>query len=76
MTDNIRAALLPALDAVVLAMSSETFWDGLAGSHRLRRKLEKRAKVGVTLGSDACRAALRACGRSIRRLGCERRSCA
>jgi maleate isomerase len=77
MMDNIRAALLPALDAVltcrpdhvVLAMSSETFWDGLAGSQRLRRKLEKRAKVGVTLGSDACRAALRACGRSIRRLG-------
>ncbi|HZM34628.1 MAG TPA: hypothetical protein VFC18_09035 [Burkholderiales bacterium] len=77
MMDNIRAALVPALDAVltcrpdyvVLGMSSETFWDGLAGSQRLRRRLEKRAKVGVTLGSDACRAALRACGRSIRRLG-------
>ena len=68
---------IPALDAVltcrpdhvVLGMSSETFWDGLAGSRRLRRSLEKRAGVGVTLGSDACRAALRACGRSIRRLG-------
>ena len=77
MMDNIRGALLPALDAVltcrpdhvVLGMSSETFWDGLAGSRRLRRSLEKRAGVGVTLGSDACRAALRACGRSIRRLG-------
>ena len=77
MMDNIRGALLPALDAVltcrpdhvVLGMSSETFWDGLAGSRRLRRSLEKRAKVGVTLGSDACRAALRACGRSVRRLG-------
>ena len=77
MMDNIRGALLPALDAVltcrpdhvVLGMSSETFWDGLAGSRRLRRNLEKRAGIGVTLGSDACRAALRACGRSIRRLG-------
>lgn len=77
MMDNIRGALLPALDAVltcrpdhvVLGMSSETFWDGLAGSQRLRRRLEKRAQVGVTLGADACRAALRACGRSIRRLG-------
>ena len=77
MMDNIRGALLPALDAVltcrpdhvVLGMSSETFWDGLAGSRRLRSSLEKRAGVGVTLGSDACRAALRACGRSIRRLG-------
>jgi maleate isomerase len=77
MMDNIRGALLPALDAVltcrpdhvVLGMSSETFWDGLAGSRSLRRKLEKRAGVGVTLGSDACRAALRASGRSLRRLG-------
>src|ERR1041384_6870198 len=40
MMDNIRGALLPALDAaltckpdhVILGMSSETFWDGLAGS--------------------------------------------
>lgn len=77
MMANIRAALLPALDAVltchpdhvVLGMSSETFWDGLEGSSRLRSKLERRAKVGVAMGSDACRAALAACGRSVRRLG-------
>ena len=77
MMDNIRGALFPALesvltcrpDYVILGMSSETFWDGLAGSQRLRRKLEKTAKVGVAMGSDACRAALRACGRGVRRLG-------
>jgi maleate isomerase len=77
MMDNIRAALLPALDAaltcrpdhVVLGMSSETFWDGLKGSLLLRRKLEKRARCGVAMGSDACRAALRAYGRGVRRLG-------
>jgi maleate isomerase len=77
MMDNIRGALLPALDAVmtchpdyvVLGMSSETFWDGLSGSDKLKRKLEKKAKVGVAMGSDACRAALAACGRSVRRLG-------
>src|SRR5919206_4710439 len=48
MMDNIRAALVPALravltcdpDYVILGMSSETFWDGLAGSKRLHRKLE------------------------------------
>src|ERR1044071_4519320 len=42
MMENIRAALLPALDAaltckpdhVVLGMSSETFWDGLHASLR------------------------------------------
>jgi maleate isomerase len=77
MMDNIRVALIPALEAaltckpdyVVLGMSSETFWDGLKGSLRLRKKLEKIAKRGVAMGSDACRAALRAYGRGIRRLG-------
>ena len=77
MMDNIRAALLPALEAaltcepdyVILGMSSETFWDGLKGSLLLRRKLERRARRGIAMGSDACRAALRTYGRGIRRLG-------
>jgi maleate isomerase len=77
MMDNIRNALFPALEAVltcdpdyvVLGMSSETFWDGLEGSRRLQKKLEKTAQRGVAMGSDACRAALRAYGRSIKRLG-------
>lgn len=77
MMQNIRGALLPALDAVlschpdyiVLGMSAETFWDGMAGSRKLHRELVKRANIGVTLGSDACRAALRAYGRAIRRIG-------
>ncbi len=77
MMANIRRALLPALEAVltcdpdyvVLGMSSETFWDGLEGSSNLRKKLERTAKVGVAMGSDACRAALRAYGKGVRRLG-------
>jgi maleate isomerase len=77
MMDNIRAALFPALEAVltcdpdyvILGMSSETFWDGLEGSKKLERKLKRIAKRGVAMGSDACRAALAAYGRSIRRLG-------
>jgi maleate isomerase len=77
MMDNIRAALWPALDSVltcspdyvVLGMSAETFWDGLAGSTRLKRRLERHAKRGVAMGSDACRAALRAYGRGTKRLG-------
>ena len=77
MMDNIRGALFPALkavltcdpDYVVLGMSSETFWDGVAGSIRLKKKLEKTAKVGVAMGSDACRAAIRAYGSRIKRLG-------
>src|SRR5438105_15717209 len=77
MMDNIRGALFPALesvltcdpDYVILGMSSETFWDGIEGSRRLQKKLEKTAKRGVAMGSDACRAALRAYGRGIKRLG-------
>jgi len=77
MMDRIRAALVPALksvmtchpDYVVLGMSAETFWDGLKGSTQLQKKLERIAKCGVAMGSDACRAALRAYGRSIRRIG-------
>jgi maleate isomerase len=77
MMDDIRGALLPALEAaltcdpdyVVLGMSAETFWDGLEGSHELQKKLETRAKRGVAMGSDACRAALSAYGSGVRRLG-------
>ena len=77
MMDKIRDAMFPALEAVltchpdyvILGMSAETFWDGLEGSKQLQRKLEKVAKMGVCMGSDACRAALRAYGRGIKRLG-------
>jgi maleate isomerase len=77
MMDGIRAALFPALEAVltcdpdyvILGMSSETFWDGLEGSRKLARKLQKVARRGVAMGSDACRAALKAYGRGIKRLG-------
>ncbi|HVL35943.1 MAG TPA: hypothetical protein VM489_09775 [Burkholderiales bacterium] len=77
MMDGIRAALFPALesaltchpDFVILGMSAETFWDGLEGSRQLQRKLDKVARCGVVMGSDACQAALRAYGRGIKRLG-------
>jgi len=76
MMGNIRAALFPALEAaltcepdyVVLGMSSETFWDGLKGSEKLKKQLTRVARRGVAMGSDACRAALRAYG-GIKRLG-------
>ncbi len=77
MMDDIRGALFPALEAVltcepdyvVLGMSSETFWDGLEGAKDLQRKLDKVAKRGVCMGSDACQAALHAYGSAIKRLG-------
>ena len=77
MMDDIRKAMFPALesvlschpDYVILGMSAETFWDGLEGSTKLQRKLEKVAKGPVVMGSDACRAALKAYGKGIKRLG-------
>jgi len=76
MMDDIRRALPAAVesvmtcspDYVILGMSSETFWDGMAGSRRLQRRMEKIAGVGVAMGSDACRAALKSYGK-VKRLG-------
>jgi len=41
-----------------MGMSAETFWDGLAESERLKKRVIERAKVRAAMGSDACRAAL------------------
>lgn len=63
---NIRAEFDGAIDRVmtcrpdyiVMGMSAETFWDGLAESERLKKRVIERAKVRAAMGSDACRAAL------------------
>ena len=74
--DNIRKELGSAIDRVmtcrpqhlIMGMSSETFWGGLAGSKELKAKVEARAGVKVSMGSDASQAALRRYG-DIKRLG-------
>jgi maleate isomerase len=74
--DSIKAAMMAAVDQlltcepdhVILGMSAETFWDGLDGSQLLEARIKSRGAKGVTLGSDACQAALRAYG-GIKRLG-------
>ncbi len=73
---DIRAELMLAIDrvvtcspgAVIMGMSAETFWDGLEGSKIFHRNCEARAGVPVSMGSDACQAALRKYG-DIRRIG-------
>ena len=77
MLNNIRAAVPAAIEAVktcspdhvIMGMSAETFWDGRDGQKKLQKRMEKIAGVGMTLGSDACRAALKAYGKKTRRLG-------
>src|SRR5277367_3657088 len=74
--DAVRREIMSAIDRVmtcepdhlIMGMSSETFWDGLDGSERLRERIEAQAGVAVTVGSDAARQALRRCG-EIKRIG-------
>ena len=74
--ERVRDELMAAVDRVmtcepdhlVMGMSSETFWDGLEGSERLRERVEARAGVKVTMGSDAAQAALRRYG-DVKRIG-------
>ena len=74
--ETVRRELMAAIDRVmtcepdhlVMGMSSETFWDGLEGSERLRERVEARAGIKVAMGSDAAREALRCFG-DIRRIG-------
>lgn len=73
---TVEDQLLAAVDRVmtcepghlIMGMSSETFWGGLDGSERLRERVEARAGVAVTMGSDAARQALARYG-AIRRIG-------
>jgi maleate isomerase len=44
---------------LIMAMSIPTFWGGKAGSEKLLEKLNDRAGVPVTMGSDACIQALK-----------------
>jgi maleate isomerase len=73
---NIRGSLEEAIarvvtcepDAIIMGMSSETFWDGLDGSKRLQERTEQISGRPVVMGSDACQAALKKYG-DIKRLG-------
>jgi maleate isomerase len=75
MLNNIRNATDDAVDAVmscnpdhvILGMSAESFWDGKDGSDKLKEHLENRTGVSVTMGSEACLAALKAYG-NIKRI--------
>jgi maleate isomerase len=65
LVENIAAAQLEAVDSamtcepdhVVLGISVETFWGGLAASRKLNAELEAHTGLGVTGGAEACAAA-------------------
>lgn len=70
LVQNIAAAQLEAVDSamscepdhIVLGISVETFWGGLAASRRLNAELEAHTRLGVTGGAAACAAAFAALG--------------
>jgi maleate isomerase len=49
-------------DRLVLGISAETFWDGLKASRELKRHLEQRTGLPVSMGSEACDAAFKVLG--------------
>ncbi len=57
--DGLDAVMTCSPDYVIMGMSAETFWDGAGGADKLKRKMEKRAKIKVSLGSHACEEALK-----------------
>ena len=58
--DAIDSVMTCSPGYVVMGMSAETFWDGSGRADRLQKAFEERAGTGVTMGSQACDAALKA----------------
>jgi maleate isomerase len=75
LVDHIAAGQLDAVDSamtcepdrIVLGISVETFWGGLALSHRLKADLERHTGLQVSMGAEASEQALNKLG--ARRIG-------
>ena len=75
LVDHIAAGQIEAVDSamtcepdrIVLGISVETFWGGLALSRRLKADLERHTGLPVSMGAEASDAALRRLG--ARRIG-------
>lgn len=65
--DALDSALTCEPDHIIIGMSSETFWGGLAGSRALEAQFAEWTDLPVTMGSNAADAALKAYG--ARRIG-------
>lgn len=65
--DAVRSVLTCEPDYLVMGMSAVTFYGGAAGATRFRESIERESGLRVSVGSEACAAALRAYG-GIKRL--------
>ena len=60
--DAVRSVMTAEPDYLVMGMSAVTFYGGVKGADEFRRKVETESGVGISIGSHACTAALRAYG--------------
>ncbi len=58
--DAVRSVMTCAPDYLVMGMSAVTFYGGRSGADAFQGKVEDAAGVGVSIGSHACAAALKA----------------
>ena len=65
--DAVRSVMTCKPDYLVMGMSAVTFFDGEKGADRFTKSVENVAGVKLSIGSDACTAALRAYG-GVKRL--------
>lgn len=65
--DAVRSVMSCAPDYLVLGMSAVTFFDGAKGADRFVREVEDTAGIKISIGSDACAAAMLAYG-GVRRI--------
>ena len=49
-------------DYLAMGMSAPTFWGGAEGSERFTRRIVEQTGLGISTGSDSCRAALKVYG--------------
>ncbi len=60
--DAVRSLMTCAPDYLVMGMSAVTFFDGEKGADRFTREIEEESGIKISIGSDACTAAMQAYG--------------
>ena len=60
--DAVRSVMTCSPDYLVMGMSAVTFFDGAEGAARFTREVEETSGVKISIGSDACTAAMQTYG--------------
>ncbi|MFO0988643.1 MAG: arylmalonate decarboxylase [Alphaproteobacteria bacterium] len=66
--DAVDSVMTCSPGYLIMGMSAETFWGGADAAAKLKVRMEKRAGVGVTMGSEACEMALATYSRHYARI--------